>query len=62
MKRQIIKAATEYTDYSVSVTFASYVGVSEEYEVYAENEDEAIDQAIADAAYKLDVEYFEPVK
>lgn len=48
--------------YTVEVSFAGYAGVSEEYEVYADDEADAIDQAIADAAYELDIESFEPIE
>lgn len=39
-----------------------YVGVSEEYEVYAEDEAEAIQLAIEDAAWSLTVDSFEPAE
>lgn len=48
--------------YTVEVSFAGYVGVSEEYEVYAEDEAEAIQLAIEDAAWSLTVDSFEPAE
>lgn len=44
--------------YTVEVNFAGYIGVSEEYEVYADSEEEALDNAIQDACWSLDIESF----
>ena len=45
--------------YTVEVTFAGYIGASEEFDIYADSEDEAIDQAIEEAADSLTIESFE---
>lgn len=45
--------------YRVEVNFAGYIGVSEEYEFYADNEDEAIEDALNEAAWELDIDSFE---
>ena len=45
--------------YTVEVNFGGYIGVSEEYEIYADDEDEAIDDALRDATWELDIDSFE---
>ena len=45
--------------YVVEVNFGGYIGVSEEYEIYADDEDEAIEDALNAAAWKLDIDSFE---
>lgn len=44
--------------YIVEVTFAGYYGISEEYSVIADNEEDAIDQAIEEASWSLDIVSF----
>lgn len=46
--------------YVVEVTFAGYIGVSEEYTEYADSEEDAIEQAIYDATWDLRIESFSP--
>ena len=56
---EVIAVDDEDGVYTVEVTFAGYIGVSEEFDIYADNEDEAIDEAIDEAAYSLTIESFE---
>jgi len=42
--------------FSITVSFGGYIGADEIYEVYADSEDEAIDEALDDAFENLEVE------
>lgn len=44
--------------YTVEVTFGGYIGVSEEFDVYADDEDDAIEQAIDEATDSINIESF----
>lgn len=57
MKRMI--KASELFDYEVSVNFASFVGVDEIYSVRAKNEDDAIADALEQAADDLSIDNVE---
>lgn len=52
-KRKI--KASDMNEYTVTVNFATYTGVDEDYTEYASSEKEAIDQAIEEAKYDLEV-------
>lgn len=44
--------------YTVEVSFCGYIGVSEEFDVYADSEDDAIEQAIDEASDLITIESF----
>lgn len=46
--------------YVVEVTFCGFIGVSDEYEEYADDEDDAIEQAVYDATWDLHIDSFLP--
>lgn len=45
--------------YRVDVNFTGYIGVSEEYELYADDEDGAIEGALNEAIWELNIDSFE---
>ena len=49
-------------EYVVEVTFGGYIGVSEEYTEYADDEDDAIEQAVYEATWELAIESFAPAE
>lgn len=46
---------------TVEINFGGYVGISEIYDVYADDEDEAEEQAKEEALYDFIVESFTPI-
>ena len=61
MKRMIKAAAADLKDYTVIVNFAGYIGVDEEYNVFEENEDDAIWAALEEAKSDLSIDEVEEV-
>lgn len=55
MRRKVcaFTPASDLKSYSVIITFATYVGSEEEFNVYASNEEEAAEQALEDARMEL---------
>ena len=58
MRRKIcaFTPAGDLKDYSVIISFATYVGSEEEFNVFAHNEEEASEQALEDARGELNLE------
>ena len=48
-------------EWNVEINFGGYVGISEIYDVYADDEDEAEEQAKEEALYDFIVESFTPI-
>ncbi len=56
--KKVIKAS-DLNEYSVTVNFAGFIGADEEYTEYAENEEDAISQALEDARDDFSVDDIE---
>ena len=56
MRRKIcaFTPASDLKDYSVIITFATYIGSEEEFNVFAHDEEEASEQALEEAKGELD--------
>ena len=59
LSAEIVEYDEEDDRYTVEVNFGGYIGVSEEYDVYAYDEDGAIDKALSEAVWDLDIDSFE---
>ena len=55
---EILDYDEDNESYRVEVNFASYIGVSEIYEEFADNEEDAMDYAINEASDELQIESF----
>lgn len=58
LEGEVVEFDADYGVYTVEVSFAGYIGVSEEFDIYADSEDEAIEQAIDDATGYITIESF----
>lgn len=59
LEGEVIAVDEEDGVYTVEVTFGGYIGVSKEFDVYADSEEEAIDEAVDEAVDYITIESFE---